>query len=89
MSDLQGKTAVVTGASKGIGAGIARASGAAGASVVVNCSASRQEAEALVRDITAGGGRAITVQGSVPRATDVERLLAEAARAFGPLDVLV
>src|SRR5262245_49804799 len=89
MSDLKGKVAVVTGASKGIGAGIARALGAAGAAVVVNYASSRDGADRVVADIEAGGGRAIAVQGDVAKTADMQHLFEEARRAFGPLDVLV
>ena len=86
---LAGKVAVVTGASKGIGAGIARHLAAAGAAVAVNYSASREAADRLVRSIIESGGRAISVHGSVADPSDVERLFAECVAAFGPIDVLV
>jgi 3-oxoacyl-[acyl-carrier protein] reductase len=89
MSKLQGKVAVVTGASKGIGAGIARALGAAGASVVVNYASDKAGAEKAVADIKAKGGKAIAVQGDVSKGDDVERLFGETKKAFGKLDVLV
>jgi 3-oxoacyl-[acyl-carrier protein] reductase len=89
MSKLNGKVAVVTGASKGIGAGIARALGAAGASVVVNYASDKAGAEKAVADIKAKGGKAIAVQGDVSKADDVKRLFAESSKAFGKLDVLV
>ena len=89
MSELQGKVAVVTGASKGIGAGIARALGAAGASVVVNYASDKTGAEKAVADIKAKGGKAIAVQGDVSKTDDVERLFDETKKAFGKLDVLV
>ena len=89
MSKLQGKVAVVTGASKGIGAEIARDLAAAGASVVVNYASSREGADKVVSDITAKGGKAIAVQGSVAVAGDVERLFAETKKAFGQVDILV
>jgi 3-oxoacyl-[acyl-carrier protein] reductase len=89
MSDLSGKTAVVTGASKGIGAGVAKALAAAGASVVVNYASSREGADKVVAEITAKGGKAIAVQGDVSKAADVKRLFAETKAAFGGLDVLV
>src|SRR6201984_1232797 len=86
---LIGKVAVVTGASKGIGAGIARHLAAEGAAVVVNYAASQAAADTVVADIRAAGGGAVAVQGDVAEAADVRRLFAEAARAFGRLDVLV
>jgi 3-oxoacyl-[acyl-carrier protein] reductase len=89
MSDLKGKVAVVTGASKGIGAGIAKALAEAGASVVVNYASSKEGAERVVAEITGKGGKAIAVQGDVAKAADVQRLFAESKKAFGPLDVLV
>lgn len=89
MSKLTGKVAVVTGASKGIGAGIAKHLGAAGAAVVVNYASSREGAERVVAAITGAGGRAIAVQADVSKAADVQRLFAETRRAFGALDVLV
>jgi 3-oxoacyl-[acyl-carrier protein] reductase len=89
MSKLAGKVAVVTGASKGIGAGIAKALAAEGASVVVNYSSSKEGADKVVAEITSKGGKAIAVQGSVAKAADVKRLFAETKKAFGKLDVLV
>jgi 3-oxoacyl-[acyl-carrier protein] reductase len=89
MSKLTGKVAVVTGASKGIGAGIAKALAAAGAAVVVNYASSREGADKVVAEITAAGGRALAVQGSVAKAADVARLFAEAKAAYGTLDILV
>jgi 3-oxoacyl-[acyl-carrier protein] reductase len=89
MSNLKGKVAVVTGASKGIGAGIAESFAAAGASVVVNYASSREGADRVVRDITSKGGKAIAVQGDVSKAEDVKRLFSETKKAFGPVDVLV
>ena len=90
MSDrLAGKVAVVTGASKGIGAGIARGLGEAGASVIVNYASDRAGADRVVAEITRRGGKAVAVQGDVSKATDVGRMLAEAIRAFGRLDILV
>lgn len=89
MSDLEGKVAVVTGASKGIGAAIAKGLGAAGAAVVVNYASSREGADRVVAEITGKGGRAVAVQGDVAKAADVRRLFEETRRAFGPVDVLV
>src|SRR2546422_1858766 len=89
MGKLKGKVAVVTGASKGIGAGIARALAAEGAAVVVNYASSREGAERVVSDIVEDGGKAIAVQGDVAKASDVQRIFAETKKAFGRLDVLV
>ncbi len=89
MKDLKGKVAVVTGASKGIGAGIAKALGAAGAAVVVNYASSREGADQVVAEITGKGGKALAVPGDVSKAADVQRLFKETKKAFGTLDVLV
>src|SRR5947208_8236785 len=89
MSKLKGKVAVVTGASKGIGAGIAKSLAAEGASVVVNYASSKEDADRVVAEITKQGGKAVAVQGDVSKAPDVKRLFAETKRAFGKLDVLV
>jgi 3-oxoacyl-[acyl-carrier protein] reductase len=89
MSDLKGKVAVVTGASKGIGAAIAKSLSAAGAAVVVNYSSSREGADSVVADIKANGGEAIAVKGDVAKAADVERLFDETEKTFHALDVLV
>jgi 3-oxoacyl-[acyl-carrier protein] reductase len=86
---LNGKVAVVTGASKGIGAEIARQLAAAGAAVVVNYSASKEGADRVVADITKAGGKAIAVQANVAQPTDISKLFAEAKKAFGRVDILV
>ena len=86
---LAGKVAVVTGASKGIGAAIAKALAEEGASVIVNYSSSKQDAERVVAEISARGGRAIAVQGDVSKPTDIERLFSAAKRSFDRLDILV
>jgi len=89
MSKLTGKVAVVTGASKGIGAGIAKALAAAGAAVVVNYASSKEGADRVVGEIVGKGGKAIALQGDVAKAADVKRLFAETKKAYGSLDVLV
>jgi 3-oxoacyl-[acyl-carrier protein] reductase len=89
MSELKGKVAIVTGASKGIGAGIAKGLGAAGAAVVVNYASSKEGADRVVAEITGKGGKAIAVQGDVSKSADVQRLFAETKRAFGAPNVLV
>jgi 3-oxoacyl-[acyl-carrier protein] reductase len=89
MSELMGKVAIVTGASKGIGAGIAKGLAAAGAAVVVNYRSSREGADRVVADITDNGGKAIAVKADVSKAADVRRLFDETKKAFGSLDVLV
>ena len=89
MKRLDNKVAIVTGASKGIGAGIAKAFGAEGAAVVVNYARDHEGAERVVREITGKGGRAIAVQGDVAQRSDAQRLVAEVKKAFGRLDVLV
>ncbi len=86
---LTGKVAVVTGASKGIGAGIAKQFATEGAAVVVNYASSKTDADKVVDNITKRGGRAIAVQGNVAKKADVERLFAEAKKAFGRIDILV
>jgi 3-oxoacyl-[acyl-carrier protein] reductase len=86
---LTGKVAVVTGASKGIGAGIAKDLAAQGASVVVNYASSKAAAEKVVSEITSNGGQAVAVQGDVAKQADIERLFAETKKAFGRLDILV
>jgi 3-oxoacyl-[acyl-carrier protein] reductase len=89
MSRLAGKVAVVTGASKGIGASIAEHLAAEGASVVVNYSSSKTGGDAVVKRITAQGGNAIAVQGDVSKPQDIARLFAETKAAYGKVDILV
>jgi 3-oxoacyl-[acyl-carrier protein] reductase len=86
---LTGKIAVVTGASKGIGAAIAKHLADAGAAVVVNYSSSKEGADRVVRQIADKGGKAIAVHANVAKKADIERLFAETKKAFGRLDVLV
>lgn len=86
---LEGKAAIVTGASKGIGAAIARQLADEGAAVVVNYASSQQGADRVVREITGRGGRAIAVQADLAKEVDITRLFAETHKAFGRLDVLV
>ena len=89
MGELTGKVAIVTGASKGIGAGIAKGLAAAGAAVVVNYASSKEGADRVVADITGKGGKAIAVKADVSKAAEVRRLFDETKKAFGSLDVLV
>lgn len=88
-SKLAGKVAVVTGASKGIGAEIARHLGAAGATVVVNYSSSKEGADRVVADISKTCGKAVAVQANMSKKSEIERLFADVDRAFGRLDILV
>ena len=89
MSKLKGKIAVVTGASKGIGASIAEHLAAEGASVVVNYASSKSGADEVVKHITAKGGKAIAVQADVSKEEDIRRLFKETKAAYGKLDILV
>jgi 3-oxoacyl-[acyl-carrier protein] reductase len=89
MGKLTGKVAVVTGASKGIGAGIAKELAAQGASVVVNYASSKEGAEKVVAEITKDSGKAVAVGGSVAKAADIDALFAAAKKAFGKVDILV
>jgi 3-oxoacyl-[acyl-carrier protein] reductase len=86
---LEGKVAVVTGASKGIGAAIAKHLADAGAAVVVNYASSKQGADRVVAEITGKGGRAVAVGADVSRPADIKRLFTETKKAFGRLDILV
>src|SRR5882672_7227537 len=83
MGKLAGKVAIVTGASKGIGAGIAKGLAAEGAAVVVNYSSSKEGADRVVKEITGKGGKAVAIQGDVSKAADVERLFTETKKTFG------
>src|SRR5688572_20670660 len=89
MSKLSGKVAIVTGASKGIGASIARHLAGEGASVVVNYASSKKDADRVVDEITRHGGTALAVQGNVAKQADITRLFSEAKARFGRIDVLV
>ena len=89
MSKLTGKVALVTGASKGIGAAIARSLAAEGASVVVNYASSKAGADAIVAGIAAAGGKAVAVKGDVSKAADAQAIVEAAVKHFGKLDVLV
>jgi 3-oxoacyl-[acyl-carrier protein] reductase len=89
VSKLQGKVAVVTGASKGIGAAIAKALAAEGASVIVNYASSKEGAEKVVSAITATGGKAVAVGGDVSKAAEAQGIIATAVKNYGRLDILV
>ena len=89
MSTLTGKVAVVTGASKGIGAAIAKALGAAGASVVVNYASDKSGAGAVVEAITKAGGKAVAVKGDVSKPADAQSIIDAAIKTYGRLDILV
>ena len=89
MSKLENKVAVVTGASKGIGASIAKYFATEGAKVVVNYSSNKEDAEQVVQTIIDNGGNAIAVQGDVSKVSDVVRIFEETKNAFGTLDILV
>jgi 3-oxoacyl-[acyl-carrier protein] reductase len=89
MGELTGKVAIVTGASKGIGAGIAKQLAAAGAAVAVNYASSREGADKVVAEITAKGGKAIAVHGDVAKKADIKKIFETTLASFGRLDILV
>src|SRR5271170_5076014 len=89
MKKLEGKVAVVTGASKGIGAGIAKALAAEGASVVVNYASSKSGADGVVAAITGAGGKAVAVGGDVSKAKEAQGIIDAAIKNYGRLDILV
>ena len=89
MTTLTGKVAIVTGASKGIGAGIAKLFAQSGASVVVNYATSKEAANALVAEIKSSGGKAVAIQADFSKTADIQRLFEESKQAFGTLDILV
>jgi 3-oxoacyl-[acyl-carrier protein] reductase len=89
MTTLTGKVAIVTGASKGIGSGIARLFAKSGASVIVNYATSKEAANALVAEIKNSGGKAVAIQADFSKTADIRRLFEESKRAFGALDILV
>jgi len=89
MSKLTGKVAVITGASKGIGAAIAKAFASEGASVVVNYSSSRDGADAVVKEITGSGGKAVAVRGDVTKLADTQAIVNAAIENYGKLDIVV
>ncbi|MDI9860726.1 SDR family NAD(P)-dependent oxidoreductase [Flectobacillus roseus] len=86
---LENKVVIVTGASKGIGAGIAKQMGASGAKVVVNYASSKESANAVVEEIISAGGNAVAIQGDMSEQSDVKHLFEETLNVFGGLDVLV
>lgn len=89
MKKLANKVAVVTGASKGIGAGIAKGLAAAGANVVVNYASSKNSADKVVADISSAGGKAVAIQADVTKEADIARLFEQTEKAFGKVDILV
>jgi 3-oxoacyl-[acyl-carrier protein] reductase len=89
MGKLTNQVAVVTGASKGIGAGIAKALAAEGASIVVNYASSKEGADRVVKEIIAAGGKAVAVQADLSKPAEVTKLFAETKKAYGKLNILV
>src|SRR6516165_3427157 len=89
MSKLQGKVAIVTGASKGIGAAVAKALAAEGASLIVNYASSKSSADAVVAAIIEAGGRAAAMRGDVSKAADAQAIVNAAIQTYGRLDILV
>src|SRR5580704_14708013 len=89
MDKLKGRVAIVTGASKGIGAAIAKSLAAEGASVVINYASSKTGADAVVAEIAAAGGKAVAVRGDVSKAADAQAIVDAAVKQFGKLDILV
>ena len=89
MNNLAGKVAIVTGSSRGIGRGIAERLGRDGATVVVNYSGSKQEADEVVKAIESTGGKSVAIQASLSKVEDIRRLFAETMQHFGRLDILV
>src|ERR1700719_4210114 len=89
MSELRGKVAVVTGASKGVGAAIAKGRAAVGASVVVNYASSKEGADRVVAEIVGKGGKALAVQADLAKPPEIGRLFSRAREAFGTVDILV
>lgn len=89
LGKLNGKVALITGASKGIGAGIAKAYANQGATVIVNYASSKSDADKVVEEITSNGGKAIAIQGNVEKSVDVKRIFEEIVKSFGKLDILV
>jgi 3-oxoacyl-[acyl-carrier protein] reductase len=89
MNNLTGKVAIVTGASKGIGAAVAKGLAEAGAAVAVNYSSDKEGADRVVSEITSSGGKAVAIRADVAKAGDVKRLFEETQKSFGSVDVLV